>query len=484
MTDEKNQPLHDMLLEDLPLETDGVTQGELFPQTEEETFYGLTDEAYAGIIASARAGDWVTVEQEIEVLEPSDIAQLLEKSAREDAMEIAQRLQGILDSEVYAYIGHERLKQFFSVLAPRQIGAIVADLETDDAIRLIEDFDDDARKEILRHVNTQIRALVEEGLTFPEESAGRLMQRDVVAIPQFWTVGKALDYLQAMRDALPEQLYDIFIVDPRHRVLGQLAVGKLLRASRAQKISEIDNEDVHTVPVTTDQEEVAALFKRVTLTSVAVVDDAERLIGVITVDDIVSVVEQEASEDLLLLSGVGDSDFTEGAVRTAASRFRWLFVNLFTAFLAAGVVRLFEATLEQVVALAILMPIVAGMGGNAGTQTLTVAVRALATKELSAANYWRVTFKEVLVGMMNGVAFAILVGLVAWLWFHNLTLGFVIASAMVINLFMAGLMGTLIPITLNRFKIDPAISSGVFLTTVTDTVGFFSFLGLASLFLV
>ncbi len=486
MVDEKNpNDLRDETLDELmPEATEWAPSHDLFPETEEENFYGLSDETFGAIVAAARAEDWLTVEQEIDELEPSDIARLLEKAGREDALDLVRHLHGILDSEVYAYMGHERLKQIFEVLPPRQIGAIVADLETDDAIRLIEDFDDERRKEILHHVSGQIRALVEEGLTFPEDSAGRLMQREMVAIPQFWTVGKALDYLQAMRDELPEQLYDIFIVDPRHRVMGQIAIGQLLRARRGQKIAEIAETDVHTVPADTDQEEVAALFKRVTLTSVAVVDSVERLIGVITVDDIVSVVEEEASEDLLFLGGVEHDDLGEGAVRTAVSRFRWLFINLFTAFLAASVVGLFEATLDKVVALAILMPIVAGMGGNAGTQALTVAVRALATKELSAANYWRVTMKEVLVGVMNGAAFAVLVGCVAWLWFGDPVLGGVIGAAMVINLFVAGLMGTLIPITLDRFEIDPAIASGVFLTTTTDIVGFFAFLGLATLYLV
>jgi magnesium transporter len=486
MTDaaDPKKMLEAMLLEDMPLETDGMRPQTLFPEVEEETFYGLTDDTFSAIIASARAEDWVTVEQEIGNLEPSDIASLLDKASRDDALVLVARLHETLDSEVYAYLGHERLKQLFTVLAPHDIGAIIADLDTDDAIRLIEDFDDDTRRDILRYVSVQTRALVEEGLTFPEQSAGRIMQRDVVAIPQFWTVGKALDFLQAMRDALPEQFYDLFIVDPRHRVTGQIALGRLLRATRAQKIADVASETLHTVPAQTDQEEVAALFKRVTMTSVPVIDDAERLIGVITIDDIVSVVEEETSEDLLRLGGVESSDLAQGTFVTAYGRFRWLFVNLLTAILASAVVGLFEATLEKVVALAVLMPIVAGMGGNAGTQTLTVAVRALATHELSAANYWRVTLKETVIGVLNGLAFAVIMGVVAWVWFSDMRLGGVIAGAMIVNLFMAGLAGSLIPIALDRMRIDPAISSAVFLTTVTDVVGFFAFLGLATLFLI
>ena len=475
-TDDPNGLLH-------PPENGGAARRDHDDEDEDDDHYGLSDETINGILAAVHTEDWLTVEQEVLDLEPADIAQLLEKSSQADALEMVKHLHGALDSEVYAYLNHERLKILFDVLAPREIGAIIADLDTDDAIRLLEDRDQDQRREILRHVSTQISTLVEEGLTFPEESAGRLMQRTVVAVPQFWTVGKAWDYIQALGDELPEQLYDIFIVDPRHRVIGQVAIGQLLRASRLHKISEIANENVHVVSVDTDQEEVAALFKRVTLTSVPVIDDTERLIGMITIDDIVAVVEEEASEDLLRLGGVESDDLAQSTWATAFSRFKWLFVNLITAILASAVVGQFEEALQKVVALAVLMPIVAGMGGNAGTQTLTVAVRALATKELSSANYWRVTMKETLVGVLNGLAFAVIMGIVAWLWFKDPKLGAVIAGAMLTNLFFAGLAGTLIPIGLNRMNIDPAISSAVFLTTVTDCIGFLSFLGLATLFL-
>jgi magnesium transporter len=452
-------------------------------EEEEEDFYGLSDTDFSGIIAAVHAEDWLTVEQEIFELEPADIASLLEKASRDDALEMVKHLHSILDSETYTYLGYERLKTLFNVLGPREIAVIIADLNTDDAISLLEDIDEDDRKEILRHVNERSRVLVEEGLTFPEDSAGRLMQRDVIAIPQFWTVGKALDYMQALGDDLPEQLYDLFLVNPRHHVVGQIAIGQLFRAKRGQKINDLADTDPHTVPAETDQEEVAALFKRITVTSVPVIDDAERLIGVITIDDIVAVVDEEAGEDLLRLGGVNSDDLSEATFSTAFSRFRWLAINLVTALLAASVVGHFEATLEKIVALAVLMPIVAGMGGNAGTQTLTVAVRALATKELSAANYWRVTLKEMMVGLINGSMCATIMGTIATLWFHDMRLGMVIGAAMITNIFIAGLAGTLIPIGMSRMKFDPAISSGVFLTTVTDIVGFASFLGLATIFL-
>jgi magnesium transporter len=453
------------------------------PNDEEESFYGLSDDAFDGIIAALHTEDWLTVEKEVLELEPADIAQLLEKSSKDDALELAKHLHGVIDSETYTYLGHQRLKNLFTVLSSREIGGIIADLDTDDAIALLEDVPQEERREILRHVNTMISSLVEEGLTYPEESAGRLMQRDAVAIPQFWTIGKTLDYLQAMRDELPEQLYDLFIVDPRHRVVGQVPIGQVLRASRGNKIADVARETVHVVPADTDQEEVAALFKRVTLTSVPVVDEGERLIGVITIDDIVAVVEQEANEDLLRLGGVAEDDLGQSTWATTISRFKWLFLNLLTALLASSVVARFEEALSQIVALAVLMPIVAGMGGNAGTQTLTVAVRALATKELSSANYWRVTLKETIVGTLNGAAFAVLMALITFAWFRDPYLAAVIAAAMIINLFAAGLAGALIPIGLNKIKIDPAISSAVFLTTVTDVVGFLSFLGLATIFL-
>jgi magnesium transporter len=449
----------------------------------EDSFYGLSDESFDGVVASLRAEDWLTVEKEIAEMEPSDVAQLLEKASREDALSLARNFHSIIDSETYTYLAHSRLKDLFTVLSTREIGGIVGDLDTDDAISLLEDLPQDDRREILRHVSMAISVLVEEGFAFPEESAGRLMQRDPVAIPANWTVGKTIDYLREIRDTLPQQLYDLFIIDPRHRLVGQIASGMFLRMPRDVRIADIAREPLNIVPVDTDREEVAALFKRMALTSVPVVDAEERLIGVITVDDIVSVVEEEASEDLLHLGGVGENDFGQSMWVTTFSRFKWLFINLLTALIASAVVGRFEEVLSQIVALAVLMPIVAGMGGNAGTQTLTVAVRALATKELSSANYWRVTMKETLVGTINGIIFALIMGIVTWAWFKNPELGAVMAAAMVINLFAAGLAGALIPIGLNKMNIDPAISSAVFLTTVTDVLGFLSFLGLATLFL-
>ncbi|HEY1096038.1 MAG TPA: magnesium transporter [Alphaproteobacteria bacterium] len=455
---------------ELPLDLDDET---------DDLLYGMSDAAYEEVIDAVDNEDDAALDEAIADLDPADIATILEKAPKEKALDFLQRMRGQLDAEVYTYLGHQRLKLLFGALNNREIAAIIADLETDDAIGLLEDFDADERKDILHYVDQQIRVLVEEGLTYPEESAGRMMQRDYVAVPNFWTLGKTLDYLQVMRDTLPEQLYDVFVVDPRHRVLGTVQVGQLLRASRSQKMMEIATE-AYTVDAQTDREDVATLFKRTILTSVPVIDEAERLIGVITIDDVVTVIDEEASEDLLRLAGVKEDDFYAAVLSTAGARFSWLLLNLFTAVIASIAIGFFATTLEKVVALAILMPIVASMGGNAGTQTLTVAVRALATKELTGANAWRVVLKESTIGLLNGIGFAILIGLGVWGWFDDTQLATVIAMAMIINLIAAGLAGALIPLGLSRLKFDPALGSSVFLTTVTDVIGFVAFLGLAT----
>jgi len=335
----------------------------------------------------------------------------------------------------------------------------------------------------MRHLSRRVRAVVEEGLNFPEESAGRLMQREFVAIPQFWTVGKTADYLRAASESLPDKFYDIFIVDPMHKYIGSVTLSDVLCTQRSVKMESIVDENRAKVPITMDQEQVAQIFRRKDLLSAPVVDDDGRLVGVITVDDIVDVIDAEAEEDLLSMGGVSDSDIYSSTLTTVRSRSTWLLVNLFTAFIAACVISLFEGSIEKIVALAVLMPIVASMGGNAGTQTLTVAVRALATKELSSANAWRVIGKESLVGMLNGIFFALLLGTAVWWWFQDLKLGLVIASALVINLLVAGFFGAFVPVTLTRMNIDPAPAAGIFLTMMTDVIGFLAFLGLATIFL-
>jgi magnesium transporter len=328
-----------------------------------------------------------------------------------------------------------------------------------------------------------MRVVLEEGLSFPEESAGRLMRREMVAIPEFWTVGKTIDYLRTASSALPEDFYDIFIIDTGYHVTGAVSLSHLVRAQRVEKIKDLALDETIPVPADMDQENVAHLFRRHNLVSAPVVDANNRLIGVITIDDIIYVIDEEAREDILHLAGVDQDDLYRAVLSTTGTRFRWLFVNLLTAILASLVVSLFGATIDKAVALAILMPIVASMGGNAGTQALTVAVRALATNEISGTNRWRVIWKEMLVGTVNGAMFAIIIGILAMLWFSSPILGIIIAMAMIINLIVAGLCGAGIPMLLHKMGSDPAVSSTVFLTTVTDVVGFFSFLGLATLFL-
>ncbi len=416
-------------------------------------------------------------------LSAPDAAELLIKVSPASRHQLVEILETVIQPETFSYLDHEMLNDLLEHMSGAHVAAIVNELESDDALRLIDDLDEERRHEIMRHLSRKVRAGVEEGLTFPEDSAGRMMQREFVAIPQFWTVGKIVDYLRAASDALPDKFYDIFIVDPMHRFVGAVTLSSVLCAQRAVKVDTLVSEEHVTVPVDMDREQVAFQFRRKDLLSAPVVDGDNRLIGVITVDDIVDVIDEVAQEDFLKLGGVSDSDINRNAVSTAKARSSWLFINLFTAFLASFVIGMFEASIEKVVALAVLMPIVASMGGNAGTQALAVLVRAIATKEVSATNSWRIVGKECMVGLLNGTAFALILGAAVWWWYGDVKLGGVIAASMVLNLFAAGFFGALIPVALARFGLDPAPSSGVLLTTVTDVVGFLAFLGLATMFL-
>jgi magnesium transporter len=305
--------------------------------------------------------------------------------------------------------------------------------------------DPELQQEIMRKLSAKIRIALEEGLSFPEDSAGRLMQREFVAVPQFWTVGKTIDYLRAARDTLPDDFYDLIVIDPSHHVVGEIPLNRLVRSQRSVKIDDLTLEEVHLIPSSMDQEEVAIIFRNENLVSAPVVDDSGRLIGIITYDDVIYVIDEEAEEDLLKLAGVKEDDLYRNIISTASSRSRWLLINLLTAFLAASVISLFDATIEKIVALAVLMPIVAGMGGNAGTQAMTVAVRGIATNELSGTNAWRVIGKETAVGIINGVLFAALIGLIAGLWFQDTGIGAVIAAAMIINLIVADFLVQVFP---------------------------------------
>ena len=453
-------------------------------ENEESTLMGLSDDAITKITDALHDKDFETLNTLISELSIQDTAELIQKINDDDRDSLFENYGNIFDPHIFSYIDEDLRKKVLSAISASKVAAIVSELESDDALDLIENLDEEFQQDIIRKLSAKIRIAIEEGLTFPEESAGRLMQREYVAIPQFWTVGKTIDYLRAAANDLPDEFFDLIIIDPFYHVVGEVPLNRVLRSKRTQKVEKLTLDNLHVIPADMDQEEAAHIFRREGLVSAPVVDNDNRLIGMITIDDIVDVIDEEAEEDILKLAGVDGTDLSRAVLSTSGSRFRWLFLNLITAILASIVISFFDATIEQIGALAILMPIVASMGGNAGTQALTVAVRALATKELSSTNMFRVIWKETLVGTLNGVGFAIIMGVIAALWFGSNTLGVVIGAAMIINLIFAGLCGAGIPIFLNKIGSDPALSSTVLLTTITDIVGFFGFLGLASLFLI
>jgi magnesium transporter len=372
--------------------------------------------------------------------------------------------------------------QVLEAMSTEKVAEALQQLDSDEAVYLIEDLDKQDQSDILAKLPSLERAALERSLEYPEDSAGRIMQTDLIAVPPFWSVGQTLDHLRDAPD-LPDRFYEIFVVDPAYHLVGSVALDRLLRSKRPVTIEAITERDVHPILAGADQEEVARQFERYNLTSTPVVDEGQRLVGVITADDVVEVIQEEASEDILRLGGVAGESVSDPVWQTARHRFIWLFVNLGTAILASGVISLFDATIQQMVALAVLMPIVASMGGNAGTQTMTVAVRALATQDLGPVNVARVIGRETVVGLFNGLVFALIMGAIAFFWFGSGQLGLVIGAAMIINLFVAALSGILIPLGLEALGLDPAIASGVFVTMMTDCVGFFSFLGLAALWL-
>ena len=451
---------------------------------EETLSVALSDDEIRDIADAVHAQDTDTVHEALSDLSAPDVADLIAKVNDEDREELISMYAEDLDPVVFTEMDSELAKSVLSNMPASQVATLITALETDDALEIIENLDSDFQKDIMRQLSAKTRAAVEEGLSFPEDSAGRLMQREVVAVPEFWTVGKTLDYLRKAPEDLPVDFFDIFVIDPSYHVRGHIPLNRLVRSPRSEKIENLSLEDTVTIAAEMDQEDVARLFRRDNLMSAPVTDDAGRLIGVITIDDVVDVIDEEAAEDILKLAGVDRGDLYRAVLSTTGTRFRWLFINLLTAILASVVISFFDATIEELVALAVLMPIVASMGGNAGTQALTVAVRALATKELSGANTARIVWKETIVGTLNGAAFAIIIGILAAFWFANPMLGIVIAAAMIINLFIAGLSGAAIPILLERAGSDPAVASTVFLTTITDVVGFFAFLGLAAIFLI
>ncbi len=451
------------------------------PEVQPES-YGISSDLVRTVADLLEQGKAEEARERAAELHEADLADLLESLDREERPQLLKALGDDFDLEVLTYLDDSVRDEIFEELEPRQIASSLADLDSDDAVDIIEDLDEEAQQRVLAALPKADRLVLEESLSFPEDSAGRIMQRELLAVPSSWTVGETIDYMRASKD-LPDDFYDLYIVDPKHQPIGFVPLSRAMRTRRPVKLTDIMSDDMKTVPVNMDQEEVAYLFRQYGLVSAPVVDDAGRLVGVVTVDDVVHIIDEEAEEDLLKLAGVQETDLYSAVLDTTKSRFTWLMINLFTAVAASIVIGLFEGTLQQIVALAVLMPIVASMGGNAGTQTLTVAVRAIAMRDLSAGNALRFVGKEMLVGVVNGILFAIVSGLVAWYWFDTPMIGVIIGAAMVINLVVAALSGALVPLGLEKMGVDPAVASSVVLTTVTDVIGFFAFLGLATLFL-
>lgn len=431
------------------------------------------------ILDAVDEGDEAHLHALVDSLHDADLADLIEQVGGQARRDLVRFLGSRITAEVLSELDFSVREDLLDLLAPEKLAEAVSQLETDDAVDILEDLEEDRQREVLEAVPESDRLALQEALSYPEDSAGRLMQRDLIALPEFWTVGRTIDYLRENQD-LTTEFWEVFVVDPSHKPVGTVRLSHILRSPRDSLVKDLMEVEQTLIPVTMDQEEVAFLFRQYHLISAAVIDDLGRLVGVITVDDVVDVINEEAEEDILAMAGVSEIDIHETVLYTTRTRFTWLFINLLTAVLASLVISLFGASIERMVALAVLMPIVASMGGNAGTQTMAVAVRALAMNQLTASNAVRILYKELAVSGINGVLLALMMGIAGALWFGDPLLGLVLGIAMIANLVVAGLAGMLIPLALDRFDIDPAIASGVFVTTVTDVVGFFAFLGLAA----
>jgi magnesium transporter len=439
----------------------------------------LRPEFVERVLDAVDAGDNETARALVEPLHPADIADLIELAARDERDGLVKALAGIVDADVYAELNEHVRETLIDEMAPEQVADLAGQLDTDDAVAIIEDLDHAEQRAVLERMEPDDRAAVEEALTYPEETAGRLMQRDLIAVPEHWKVGQLIDYMRST-DELATDFWEVFVVSADHHPVGTCKLSTIMRTPRTAMVRDIMVEDQTLIPVDMDQEEVALRFQKYALISAAVVDGSGRLVGMITVDDVVHIIQEEAGEDVLLLSGAGEGDINEPIVDTYKSRVRWLAANLMTALVAATVIRFFEHSIERLAILAVLMPIVAGVGGNAGTQTLAVTVRAIATNQLTGSNRWRAVGRELRVAILNGLTIAVLVGFGVVVILGSPQLGAVIAAAMLFNIIVAGLAGVLVPLTLERAGTDPAVASSVFVTMVTDSVGFLAFLGLAT----
>ncbi|MBY8975116.1 magnesium transporter [Rhodobacteraceae bacterium NNCM2] len=447
-----------------------------------EDEFALDHELVVSICDAVEAGDRKTALTLLEDLHAADIADLMEQITTSQRKAMVEMLWSDLDTDVIVELDEGIRDEVLEILNPTELAETARELEPDDLVYLLDELEGDQKEAVLQALDPVERAAVVKSLEYPEYSAGRLMQTDFVKAPPFWTVGQMIDMLRA-DDDLPEQFYDIVVVDPAVRPIGTIPLSAILGNRRPVTLDSLMTEDFRTLHVEDEQEDVAYAFNQYHLVSAPVVDDDGRVVGVITIDDAMEVLDEEAEEDIKRLGGVGDEELSDQVLEITRRRFPWLVANLVTAVFASLVIAQFDATIGQIVALAVLMPIVASMGGNAGTQTLTVAVRALATRDLTPTNAARIVGREAIVGLINGILFALMVGGIAWVWFASAPLGIVIAIAMVGNMIVAGLAGILIPMGLDKLGADPALASGTFVTTVTDVFGFFAFLGLAGLVL-
>ena len=434
------------------------------------------------IIVDIEAANNLEIKSSLKDLHAADIAELLEFLSTNQRTYLLNQLDSEDYTDVLAELDDSIIDQTVNLLQHEKVAKSISDMETDDAVGLIESLEPDTQKKILDKVSAEDREIFNESLNYPEDTAGRRMQKEIVSMPSFWTVGQAIDYLRD-EEELPEDFFELFIVDPSNKPLGSVSVSKVLRSNRKIRLNDITIESPIFIPADMDQEEAAMTFEKYSLVSAGVVDKNGRLIGRLTADDIMWVLQEEAEEDILRMGGVIETEMNQGIIKSTRKRFIWLFLNLLTAILASIVISLFDASIEKMVALAVLMPIIASMGGNAGTQTLTLTVRALATKDLVQNNRRKIFSKEISISILNSIIFAIITAVAAQLWFQDFYLSIIVGSAMVVNILSAGFFGFLIPYGLNYFRVDPAIASSVFVTTITDVVGFLSFLGLASIFL-
>ena len=437
----------------------------------------LKPEYVRSVQDALEAGDEALVYELVEPLHPADIADLLELFERDERHQLAAAITDLMTSDVVAELNDFVRDDMMESLPASRVASIAEQLDTDDAVQLIEDLDEDNQQAILAELDAEDRHAIESALAYPEETAGRLMSRDFVAVPEHLTVGDLIDFLREDR-ALPNDFFEIFVVDAKHHPVGTCQLSWILRTPRTIPLTDVMKRDQTLIPAALDQEEVGNMFQKYALISAAVVDASGRLVGQMTVDDVVHIIAEEAGEDALLMSGAGEGDINEPIRAAYFSRVRWLVANLGTALIASLIIAAFGAAIEQLVALAVLMPIVASIGGNAGTQTMAVTVRAIAMNQLTRSNTKRILLREMRVAVLNGATVALLIGLATGAIFTPM-LGLVIAAAMVINVIIAGLAGVLVPVIFDRLDTDPAVASSVFVTMITDSMGFFAFLGLA-----